>query len=192
MKLILTAATGFFLIFSASAQFAGNLFSGGAEARRVVTSFYGEMEMTPSMVVRVDRIYTDYQRKGFFRIGVLPMGVMEGVTFEVHRTETVTNSLAQLHDWLGSQAAKRFEFRKVSFLTFAGGTNHLESGRARVIADGQWELLDGVRLCSGTNQVVSSSATLQVVGERTGQLVMATSPPLTVNLFARIEFPTAN
>jgi len=192
MKLPLTASIGLFLISSPSTQFAGELFSGVAEARRLVTSFYSETEMTPSMVVRADRIYTDYQRKGFFRIGVLPIGVMEGVTFEVHRSQTVTNSLARLHEWLGSQAAKRLEFRKVSFLTFAGGTNRLESGSARVISDGKWELLDGVRLISGTNQVEAARATLQVAGEKTGQLIIATTPPLTNSLFARLEFPTAN
>lgn len=148
--------------------------------------------MKPSMIVRVDSIFTDYERKGFFRIGVLPLEVMEGVTFEVCRPEPVTNSLAQLQDWIGSQAAKRLEFRKVSFLAVAGGTNRLDSGRARIGSDGKWELLDGVRFLSGTNQLEAARATIQMAGEATGQIIMGSTPPFTNNLFAHNEFPTTH
>lgn len=190
IKLLLGSLTAFHLVFSAKGQFASDLLSGRMKARGVVTALYTGAEQTPSMIVRADSIFIDYERKGFFRIGVLPLGVMEGVTFEVCRPELVTNSLVQLHDWIGSQAAKRFEFRKVSFLTLAGSTNRLESGRARIVSDGKWELLDGVRFRSGTNQFEAPRATLQVAGEKTGQIIMATTPPLTNNLFTRSEFPT--
>lgn len=190
IKLLLAGFIAFHLVSSARSQFASDVLSGRMKARDGVTAFYTGAELTPSMIVRADNIFTDYERKGFFRIGVLPLGVMEGVVFEVCRPELVTNSLVQLHDWIGSQAAKRFEFRKVSFLTLAGSTNRLESGRARIVSDGKWELLDGVRFRSGTNQFEAPRATLQVAGEKTGQVIMATTPPLTNNLFARSEFPT--
>ena len=180
------------LCANAKAQFASDLLSGRFKARGVVTAFYERTELTPSMIVRADDIYTDYERKGFFRIGILPVGVMEGVTFELHHPESLTNSLAQMRDWLGSQAAKRLEFRKVNFMTFAGVTNRLESGRARFISGGRWELLDGVRLLSGTNQLAAPRATLQVAGNQCGQLVMATDPPLTNNLFVLTEIQTTN
>ena len=32
--------------------------------------------------VRVKNLFTDYESKGFFRIGVLPIAVFDGVTFE--------------------------------------------------------------------------------------------------------------
>jgi len=189
---LLIAVVAVFCCANAQAQFASDLLSGRFKAHGVVTAFYEKMEQTPSMIVRADDIYTDYERKGFFRIGILPVGVMEGVTFELHHPESLTNSLAQMRGWLGSQAAKRMEFRKVSFLTFAGETNRLESGRARFSSGGRWELLDGVRLISGTNQVAAAHATLQVAGKQTGQLVLATDPPCTNNLFVRTEFPTTN
>jgi hypothetical protein len=189
---LLAGSIGLYFVLPASGQFASDLLSGRFKAQGVVTAFYEGAEQTPSMVVRADAIYTDYERKGFFRIGLLPVGIMEGVTFELHHPESFTNSLAQMRGWLGSQAAKRMEFRKVSFLTFAGETNRLESGRARFSSGGRWELLDGVRLLSGTNQVAAPHATLQVAGKQTGQLVMATDPPCTNNLFVRTEFPTTN
>lgn len=184
---LLFATVAVFCCATTQAQFASDLLSGRTRADGVVVPFYDVMDQTPSMVLRADAIYTDYERKGFFRIGVLPLGVMEGVTFELRRPTSLTNSLANMRRWVGAQAAKRFEFRKVNFLVFEGGTNHLESGRARFSSDGSWELLDGVRFHSGTNQVAAPRATLQIAGEHTGQFVMTTDPPYTNNLFARSE-----
>jgi hypothetical protein len=181
---LLFATVAVFCYANTHAQFASDFLSGRFKAHGVVAPFYNGMEQTPSMVVRADAIYTDYERKAFFRIGVLPLGVMEGVTFELHRPESLTNCLANMHRWVGAQAAKRFEFRKVNFLTFEEGTNRLESGRARFTSDGKWELLDGVRFLSGTNQMAAPRATLQIAGEHTGQLIWATDPPSTNNLFA--------
>lgn len=192
IKLLLTGSIAFHLVGLAKGQFVSDLLSGRMKARGVVVPFFAGQEQTPSMIMRADRIYTDYERKGFFRIGILPIGVMEGVTFEILHPESATNSLAQLHRWLGPQAAKRLEFRKVNFLPFAGSTNHLASGRVRFVPGGRWELLDGVHLFSGTNQVEARHATLQVAGKQTGQLIMATDPPFTNNLFVRVEFPTTN
>lgn len=188
---LLFATVAVFCCATTQAQFASDLLSGRFKADGVVAPFYDGIEQTPSMVMRADAIYTDYERKAFFRIGVLPLGVMEGVTFELRRPESLTNSLANMRRWVGAQAAKRFEFRKVNFLVFEGSTNRLESGRARFISDGSWELLDGVRFHSGTNQVAAPRATLQIAGEHTGQFVMTTDPPYTNNLFARSEFPSA-
>lgn len=189
---LIVGSIGLCLLLPASGQFAPDLRSGGFHAQGVTMSFYEGAELTPSMVVRADDIYTDYERKGFFRIGILPVGVMEGITFELHHPTYLTNSLAQMRGWPGSQAAKRLEFRKVTFVIFTGGTNRLESGRARFISGGRWELLDGVRLLVGTNQVVAPRATLQVAGKKSGQLVMATDPPSTNNLFILTEIRTTN
>ncbi len=188
-KLLIAVVVGFWCP-SMQAQFASDLLSGRFKAHGIVTAFYEAKEHTPSMIVRADDIYTDYERKGFFRIGILPVGVMEGVTIELHHPESLTNSFAALHTWVGAQAAKRFEFRKVKFLTFEGGTNRLESGRARLISNGKWALLDGVRFLSGTNQVTAPRATLQIAGEDTGRLILATLPPYTNNLFTCSEFQT--
>jgi len=61
---------------------------------------------------------------------------MEGVTFELQHSESVTNGLAQLEEWLGSQAARRLELRRVSFLVSAPMTNRLEAaGFGRRLAE---------------------------------------------------------
>ena len=184
MKALLTAGISLLLLSTGQAQLGSGFLSGNWKARNVVIPFYTGTEQQPSVVFRAERIYTDYQRKGFFRIGALPVGVMEGVTFEVRSIESLTNSLVQLHRWLGPQAAKRLELRRASIQIAQTATDCLQVGRVHVAPGGKWELLDGVSYSAGTNQLRARSATLQVVGERTGQLVMATSPPLTKNLFA--------
>ena len=77
---------------------------------------------------------------------------MEGVTFELRHPESVTNSLAQLHQWLGPRAARRLELRRVRFVVSAPVTNRLETGRARLAAGGRLALFDGVSFVSGTNK----------------------------------------
>ena len=110
---------------------ASNMLSGEGKARGVVASFYSGTERTPSVVVRVDSIFTDYERKGFFRIGVLPMGVMEGFDLEVRHPKSITNSLAQTLRWINARAGKRLEFRKIKIFTEAGRRCQLASSQAK-------------------------------------------------------------
>lgn len=167
-----------------NAQFASGLISGNWKARDLVIPFFIGTEQKPSLVVRAQKVYTDYERKGFFRIGVLPVGIMEGVTFDLRNLTSLTNSLARLHRWLGPGAVNRIEFRKATIQVSATLTNRLQAGRIRVLPGGKLELLDGVFFDTGTNHVQAMRATLQVAGEQTGMLVMATTPPWTTNFFS--------
>lgn len=191
-KALLSGMTSLLLVPSAQAQFMGDLLSGNVWARGALITIYQGTEPKPSMIVRANTIFRDYQRKSFFRIGVLPIGVMEGVTFDVRHVESITNSLAQLDHWLGPRAANRLELRQVTIQISATVTNRLQAGRIHVLPGGKWELADDVRLQVGTNQMQAARATLQVAGERTGTLVMGTTPPWTTNFFAlaKSELPT--
>jgi hypothetical protein len=183
-KALLSGMTSLLLVSSAQAQFVGDPLSGNVLARGAVITIYQGTEQKPSMIVRANTIFRDYQRKSFFRIGVLPIGVMEGVTFDVRHVESITNSLAQLDHWLGPRAASRLELRQVTIQITATVTNRLQAGRIHVLPGGKWELADDVRLQVGTNQMQAARATLQVAGEGTGTLVMATTPSWTTNFFA--------
>jgi hypothetical protein len=189
MRLLIASLFGCLALFQVCAQSAADLVAGGFSLKGGVIDLYGEAEGEPAMVVRLDNLYNDYQTKGFFRIGLLPIGVMEGVTFELRHPESVTNGLAQLHHWLGVKAAKRLELRRINFLVSAPVTNRLATGRARLAADGKLEMFDGVSFVSGTNQMQAARGSLQITGEQAGQLVMETTPPRTNNLFGRIDTP---
>jgi len=157
------------------------------KAYGVVVPFYNVNDHTPSVIVRADAVYTDHERKGFFRIGVLPLSVIEGVTFEIYRSESLKKSLEEIHNWITAGAVKRFEFRKLRVLNFDGRTNRLECGCARFVSDGKLELLDGVRFISNTNQLTAPRAILQISGENAGRFIMFIDPPYTNNLFECIE-----
>jgi len=187
MRLLIASLFGCLALFQACAESAADLVAGGVRLKGGVIHLYSGAEAEPATVVRMDKVYTDYQSKGFFRIGLLPIGVMVGVTFELQHPESVTNGLTQLHQWLGANAAKRLELRRVNFLVSAPMTNRLETGRARVAAGGKLEMFDGVRFVSGTNQMQAVRGVLQITGEQVGQLVIATTPPWTNNLFGRID-----
>jgi hypothetical protein len=187
LRLLLLASVLIGSVFCADAQSGADLLAGRIRARGVATAFYAGSEQPPSLILRAESVYTDYQRKGFFRIGLLPVAVMEGVTVELHHPEFMTNSLAQLHQWFGPQGAKALELRRVTFLVSGYTTNHLEAARARVAPQGRIELLDGISFMSGTNLVRAPRGALQVTGEHSGELILETTPPRTHQLFAHTE-----
>jgi hypothetical protein len=122
---------------------------------------------------------------GFFKLGVLPIGVLEGITIDVRRPELLAPSLAQMDCWLAPSGAKRLELRRFQLLVGSSSTNSLEAARVRFGAHGAWELFDGVLFTSGTNQLQAARATLQVTGQQAGKIVLLTSPPTTVSFFSK-------
>jgi|ERR1035438_7169177 hypothetical protein len=187
MRLLLASLLGCSALWQACAQPVADLLAGGFRLKGGVVSLYCGSELEPATVVRFEQVYADYESKGFFRIGALPIGVMEGVTFELQHPESVTNSLEQLQQWLRPKAAKRLELRRLSFLVSGPVTNRLETGRARLVSDGRLALFDGVSFVSGTNQMRAARGVLQIKGAQAGLLVMETSPPWTNNLFGRFD-----
>jgi hypothetical protein len=182
---------GFMISLAGLAQVSPGLFLGGrAGLKGGVFVFYDAAGQEPSVLVRLGRAYTDYERRGFFRIGALPIGVMEGVTFEVYHPDSATNGLGQLHEWLEASAAKRTEIRHLEFIWSAATTNRLEISRARFDGRGSLVLLDGVRFLSGANEMHAPGGSLQLTGEHSGRLVLTTQPPWTNSLFAHTA--TAN
>lgn len=159
------------------------LVAGGMELRGSVIPFYLGEEPQPSAVVRVERAHGDYQQAGFFKIGVLPIGVLEGVTIQVERPELVAASFARLQQWLDLRGSKRVELRRARIQVAGSVTNSLQAGRILVAADGRWELLDGIRYDSAETHIHAQRATLRVIGNQSGQIVWQTDPPATNHLF---------
>lgn len=191
-KLLLAGSLLVHWVSATNGQAVTRLLAGGLKAEGVTLSFHADLENPPAVTLKVERVYTDYARKGFYRIGILPLAVLEGVTIQVHHPEFVTNSLAAVHTWIGSREARRLEMRNVSIVVGQSGTNLLQSGRGRVLSGGRWELFDSVRWHSGTNQITASKAMLQVTGSRTGELIWSTNPIGTNHLFASSETSISN
>lgn len=140
------------------------------------TPFFVGSEQEPSMMVSVDTVRPGCERKGFFRIGILPIVVMDGVTIEVRKPEALRENLVHLDRWLSERDGKRLEIRNAKLLFCASMTNTLEAGCVKIVPGGKWELLDGVRFSSGTNQVRADHAFLQITGPASGSLVLGSMP----------------
>lgn len=169
-------AVGLF-VAKADGQSVCDLLQQGVSLQGAVVPLYPAGAAQPVAVVRVDRAYLDYQRRGFFRIGLLPVGVLEGVTVEVRDTSSPSASLACLRRWLGTKDGQKIEMRRVKFILSA--TNHLDAGLAKCAAGDHWELLKGVECTVGATEVRAPRATLQTTGPRAGQVIFETVPPST-------------
>ena len=183
MRLALIKLLVFSSLFTAHAQPPTLARFDGFEIKGAVQRFYIRTQLEPVAIIREVRVYKDYERKAFFRIGVLPVVAMDDVSVEIPNPGLVVDGLTQLQTWLCSHGNHRVELRRLKFQVGSSHTNRIESGRALVGRNGQWELEDGVSFFSGTNQMHAARATLGLAGENAGRLIMNTTPPLTVNLF---------
>ena len=162
-------------------------------AQHLVLPRYSEPDKTLYAVISVDKVFTEYEKRGFFRIGALPVAVLEGVTYEVKDPGPAAKNLARLRSWLGGDTGNHVELR--GFKLVASPTSRLEGARLLFLDNDRWELAGGVRWISGANEVRAESATLQVAGAQAGKLILQTTPP-TTNTFlfgsiSQIPNPTA-
>jgi hypothetical protein len=171
-----------FLLTKADAQSVSDLLQHGVSMQRAVVPLYTTGSVKLSAVVRVDRAYMDYQHKGFFGIGLFPIGVLDGVTFEARDTADPMASLACVRRWLGTRAGQRIEMRRVKFIF--SPTNRLEASLARCVAGDRWELLNGVRFVSAAGEVQAPRATLELVEPRGSRVILETTPRTTNTFLA--------
>ena len=168
---------GAFLLLPARGQSAADFLEQGWVMNHAVIPLYSEPGNSPAAIVRVDKVYTEYEKHGFFRIGALPIGVLEGVTFEAKDASPQGRNLERLASWLGADAGSHLELRGVRFI--ASPSSSLEAGRLRPTGRERWELSGGVAFVRGTNTLRADKATIQVTGPNAGLLILQTTPPST-------------
>lgn len=171
-----------------SGQSASDLLYGRLKANGIITAFYDGSNSAPAIVFRANKIYTDYERIGFFRIGALPIVVIEDLTIELQCPEYITRITTNMHSWIGEQAANHLEVRKIKILVSNGTTNYLRSGRAKFLPDYSCEFLDGVVVCAGNIQMSAPAAKLQISNKNAGMIIFNTNPPITNNIFKMFDF----
>lgn len=184
---LLAALLSFLTVSGVSAQPALDVVTGRVRTENAVFALYGPHDFKPIAIIHLDKAFTDYERKGFFKIGSLPVGVLEGLTLELGQTESVTNGLAELHRWLKPQASAKLELHKVTFLIPTTPTNRLEIARVHIVPGGKLELVDGITFISGCNKVTAPRGTLQILGADAGQVILEGSRRWTNNLLAHFS-----
>ena len=151
---------------------------------------YVGADTQPAGIVRVDRVFTDYERHGFFRIGALPVLVLDGVTVELTCLDQARAALTQTQGWLGAnnpenpgtnggveassqpkagRTSRRLDCRNLTIVIPGSVTNVVRAGRAKIAADGQLELTENVRV-EGMLSFQTRQARLQMSGPMCGEL----------------------
>src|SRR5580700_7578561 len=100
----------------------------GCTVRHAVFPFYHHPDLKLSTVVQVEKAYLDYQRKGFFHLGIMPVGALEGVTIDFRDAGSAADTFEQMQRWLGAGGGRRVEMRQVKFLF---STNTLEAAKVQ-------------------------------------------------------------
>ncbi len=67
----------------------------------VIPVFVGS-ESKPTALVRVKELLNDYRRVGFFRIGAIPLVVLDGLTIELKHIGNLDASLKEIPPFLSS------------------------------------------------------------------------------------------
>jgi hypothetical protein len=127
--------------------------------------------LTPAAQVHVARMFIDYERHGFFRIGLLPIPVVENVQIQIQSAGCLTNAMFALHSWnQPSVGAERLELRNLEIRLLGEKQPRLSAASARVGKDGVLEL-SAVSVFNTTGQQTSiPKAVLQAAGSSAGWL----------------------
>lgn len=67
-----------------------------SDARRFVMPIYADGQGAPVAVLRIEQLATEYEKRGLFRVGLLPKAVLTGVSVELDSVERLPAALAHL------------------------------------------------------------------------------------------------
>jgi hypothetical protein len=122
-------------------------------------------------------LYTDYQRRGFFKIGALPVLVLDDLKLEIREPAALTNALQNFHLRFAKSASARqaVELRRASLFYAADPQRRLRATIVRIESPNTWLLKDGVFERPGLPPIAFQNGRLTVGGAATGQLQFRTA-----------------
>jgi hypothetical protein len=169
LPVILWLACAFALTHQARGQ--NSLLESNIELKRAVYPLYLSGRSEPVGVFRADHIFTDHQSRGFFRIGALPMVVVERFILEVHSVPdfalVLSNATAPLK--MTGPAKKAVEAREFSLKLASSKEPLLHARRARLESPEAWRLQDGVVVGPEATSLRFSRGKLVVIGPQAGE-----------------------
>jgi hypothetical protein len=162
-------AIGVGLVLSQPEAIAAELL--GLTGQEVQIVEYSSKDSSPVAKICADQMFIDYERHGFFRIGLLPILVAENTKIQIYSAACLTNALFALRQGLqSSPAARHLELRNLEVSIIGENKPRLLASRARIGNDNTLDLFN-VSLTSPEGQVVSiPKATLQIAGGSAGKL----------------------
>jgi hypothetical protein len=98
-------------------------------------------QAAPVAVLRVERLSTEYEKRGLFRVGLLPKAVLTGVSVELDSLERLPAALANLSRIIKhSRQGHPWEMRLVRITIRSEPANFLALGRVTPEDSATWRL----------------------------------------------------
>jgi hypothetical protein len=147
------------------------------QGKKVMAALYEGAELQPVAVFRAERIFGDYQRRGFFRIGALPLLVLDGLSIELHDPARLPNALTTLSERFNAlrSAKKAVEGRDFRLSFAAEKAGGLRASRVRLESATAWHLQEGTIQPAGGALIRFRQGTLTIAGPQAGQFTGETA-----------------
>ena len=140
----------------------------------VIPVFVGS-ESKPTALVHVKELINDYRRVGFFRIGAMPLVVLDGLTIELKQIRNLSASFKEVHKGvLINKHPDLLEARDVRIIITAEETPRLQAKTMRFVDAGRWRFFDGILYAGSDHPVQFSQGTLQLHGPSAGRFTYRT------------------
>ncbi|HSY42378.1 MAG TPA: hypothetical protein VK811_00600 [Candidatus Acidoferrum sp.] len=121
--------------------------------------------------IHIARAYLDHEKWGFFKLGLAPIGVMDGVRVQILSADSITNALETLNACnIPSAATHRMEFRNLEISLLGEKASRLRAESARIGRPDTLELSHVLVTNDPLGTISISHATLQVSGPDCGRL----------------------
>ncbi len=151
---------------------AAGLFAGITRIDNLLAPVYLSFGSKPVALLRVEHVYHDYQRVGFFRIGAFPLVVLEKVKLEIRDPAKLLAALTQVEGQLGwgDGSGDAVEGRDFTLIGTSQNGVRVKARILRFESGASWRLLDGSVDLPGSAPITFQRATLVIRGLRAGRL----------------------
>jgi hypothetical protein len=139
------------------------------EARDIQIPFYADSAQSPAAVLKIQTVFTDHRRLGFFRIKLLTVLVAQNVCVELTDSTSNTNWAAafQFKRWPFARGHDILEWHDVSVRMPGETLPRLRAGRVSPNSNASTDfcLLEDVTLQTDRGQIKISQARLLLAGQ---------------------------
>jgi hypothetical protein len=183
------------LLFPAPALAQGLILDSCVQMRDAVIAVYPDSAPEPAAMIRAGRVFSDYQTRGFFRIGALPLVVLDKLSIELREPERLSKALSQMGEKFAirGDTRKAVEGREFCLWFTARKDAQLRAHRVRLEGGTTWRLFDGVIQQPESGAVPFRQATLTVAGPNVGELAYETARgTVRVHLLSLLSKPTTH
>jgi len=185
MNRLIFTVLGVGLIAAQSAFGQSSILALQARAKDVTIPIYVPHETQPVLALQIGNVFTEYERKGFFRIGALPKLVCDHVRLDLRQPKLAGIALKQAARELNPGPNHTLiEWRAFSLACSNEVTPRLRATRVCMTSMNNWELQGDVRAHVGTNIVKLNRAVLHVCdGGRVAVIGKTASSDVEIILF---------